>query len=102
MSARGGKKRQKAMSKSQRANVTFPVGRMHRYLKMGTHRLRIGVGSPVYMAAVIEYLTGMKQKLKITYEHVHKFIEIKVFFVQVILKFQLQYTILSTITFTSM
>ncbi|KAJ4451927.1 Core histone macro-H2A.1, partial [Periplaneta americana] len=59
MSARGGKKRQKAMSKSQRANVTFPVGRMHRYLKMGTHRLRIGVGSPVYMAAVIEYLTGL-------------------------------------------
>lgn len=58
MSARGGKKRQKAMSKSQRANVTFPVGRMHRYLKMGTHRLRIGVGSPVYMAAVIEYLTA--------------------------------------------
>ncbi|XP_067008900.2 core histone macro-H2A.1 [Anabrus simplex] len=58
MSARGGKKRQKAMSKSQRANVTFPVGRMHRYLKIGTHRLRIGVGSPVYMAAVIEYLTA--------------------------------------------
>nr|CAD7255997.1 unnamed protein product [Timema shepardi]CAD7405627.1 unnamed protein product [Timema poppensis]CAD7424167.1 unnamed protein product [Timema monikensis] len=58
MSARGGKKRQKAMTKSQRANVTFPVGRMHRYLKIGTHRLRIGVGSPVYMAAVIEYLTA--------------------------------------------
>lgn len=58
MSARGGKKRQKAMTKSQRANVTFPVGRMHRYLKMGTHRLRIGIGSPVYMAAVIEYLTA--------------------------------------------
>lgn len=67
MSARGGKKRQKAMSKSQRANVTFPVGRMHRYLKMGTHRLRIGVGSPVYMAAVIEYLTGMNQSLKKNY-----------------------------------
>jgi len=46
------------MSKSQRANVTFPVGRMKRFLKMGTHRLRIGIGSPVYMAAVIEYLTA--------------------------------------------
>jgi histone H2A len=65
MSARGGKKRQKAMSKSQRANVTFPVGRLHRYLKMGTHRLRIGVGSPVYMAAVIEYLTGMTRQRKL-------------------------------------
>jgi Histone H2A len=72
MSARGGKKRQKAMSKSQRANVTFPVGRMHRYLKMGTHRLRIGVGSPVYMAAVIEYLTGKNQSLKIAYKELRK------------------------------
>jgi len=60
------------MSKSQRANVTFPVGRMHRYLKMGTHRLRIGVGSPVYMAAVIEYLTGMNQSLKIAKNKIRK------------------------------
>ncbi|XP_046667462.1 core histone macro-H2A.1-like [Homalodisca vitripennis] len=58
MSSRGIKKRQKPISKSQRANVTFPVGRMKRFLKMGTHRLRIGIGSPVYMAAVIEYLTA--------------------------------------------
>lgn len=58
MSSRGSKKRQKPMSKSQRANVTFPVARMKRFLKMGTHRLRIGIGGPVYMAAVIEYLTG--------------------------------------------
>ena len=72
MSARGGKKRQKAMSKSQRANVTFPVGRMHRYLKMGTHRLRIGVGSPVYMAAVIEYLTGMNESPKIAKKELRK------------------------------
>ena len=46
------------MSKSRRANVLFPVGRMHRYLKKGTHKFRIGTGAPVYMAAVIEYLTG--------------------------------------------
>ena len=60
MSARGGaKKRQKNISKSQRANVLFPVGRLHRYLKQGTHKLRIGVGAPVYAAAVIEYLTGL-------------------------------------------
>lgn len=62
MSSRGVKRRQKSISKSQRANVTFPVGRMRRFLKMGTHRLRIGIGSPVYMAAVIEYLTGIKYK----------------------------------------
>ena len=61
MSARGiAKKRQKNVSKSQRANVLFPVGRLHRYMKSGpgTRRLRIGVGAPVYAAAVIEYLTG--------------------------------------------
>ncbi|KAK7074617.1 Core histone macro-H2A.1 [Halocaridina rubra] len=61
MSARGiVKKRQKNISKSQRANVLFPVGRLHRYLKAGpgTRKLRIGVGAPVYAAAVIEYLTA--------------------------------------------
>ncbi|XP_063884917.1 core histone macro-H2A.1-like isoform X1 [Scylla paramamosain] len=61
MSARGiAKKRQKNVSKSQRANVLFPVGRLHRYMKAGpgTRRLRIGVGAPVYAAAVIEYLTA--------------------------------------------
>jgi len=59
MSGRGGvRKRQKNISKSQRANVLFPVGRLHRYLKKCTHKLRIGVGAPVYAAAVIEYLTA--------------------------------------------
>jgi histone H2A len=32
---------------------------MLRYLKRDTHHLRIGSGTPVYMAAVIEYLTGL-------------------------------------------
>lgn len=58
MSARGGKKRSKAMSRSAKAGVLFPVGRMHRYLRSGTHHQRIGAGAPVYMAAVIEYLTA--------------------------------------------
>ena len=59
MSSRGaGRKRLKNRSKSQRANVLFPVSRLHRYLKKSTHKLRIGVGAPVYAAAVIEYLTG--------------------------------------------
>lgn len=58
MSARGGKKRSKATSRSAKAGVIFPVGRFHRYLRNSTHHLRIGAGAPVYMAAVIEYLTG--------------------------------------------
>ena len=59
MSARGGKKRSKATSRSAKAGVIFPVGRFHRYLRNSTHHLRIGAGAPVYMAAVIEYLTGI-------------------------------------------
>ncbi|ESP02822.1 hypothetical protein LOTGIDRAFT_212337 [Lottia gigantea] len=60
MSARGGKKKQLRGQKtrSQRAEVLFPVGRMLRYLKRDTHHFRIGAGAPVYAAAVIEYLTA--------------------------------------------
>ncbi|XP_018024509.1 core histone macro-H2A.1 [Hyalella azteca] len=59
MSSRGGaRKRLKNRSKSQRANLLFPVSRLHRYLKKSTHKLRIGVGAPIYAAAVIEYLTA--------------------------------------------
>ncbi|KAF8771193.1 Core histone macro-H2A.1 like protein [Argiope bruennichi] len=58
MSGRGGKKRSKATSRSAKAGVLFPVGRFHRYLRNGTHHQRIGAGAPVYMAAVIEYLTA--------------------------------------------
>ncbi|KAI7806007.1 core histone macro-H2A.2 [Triplophysa rosa] len=58
MSARGGKKKTTKLSRSSRAGVIFPVGRMMRYLRTGTHKYRIGMGAPVYMAAVIEYLAA--------------------------------------------
>uniref|UniRef100_A0A8C5EDT6 Core histone macro-H2A.2 n=1 Tax=Gouania willdenowi TaxID=441366 RepID=A0A8C5EDT6_GOUWI len=47
-----------SLSRSARAGVIFPVGRMMRYLRNGTFKYRIGMGAPVYMAAVIEYLAA--------------------------------------------
>lgn len=65
MSARGGKKKTTKLSRSARAGVIFPVGRMMRYLRTGTHKYRIGMGAPVYMAAVIEYLAGDCQEAQV-------------------------------------
>uniref|UniRef100_A0AC34Q0M5 Histone H2A n=1 Tax=Panagrolaimus sp. JU765 TaxID=591449 RepID=A0AC34Q0M5_9BILA len=48
----------KARSRSNRAGLQFPVGRIHRLLKKGHYASRIGVGAPIYMAAVLEYLTA--------------------------------------------
>lgn len=64
MSSRGGKKKITKTSRSSKAGVIFPVGRMLRYIKKGLPKYRIGVGAPVYMAAVLEYLTG-----KASYSH---------------------------------
>ncbi|OHT14746.1 Histone H2A [Tritrichomonas foetus] len=35
----------------------FPVGRLHRFLREGRYGERVGAGAPVFMAAVLEYLT---------------------------------------------
>ncbi|XP_017158541.1 core histone macro-H2A.1 isoform X1 [Poecilia reticulata] len=58
MSSRGGKKKTTKTSRSTKAGVIFPVGRMLRYIKRGLPKYRIGVGAPVYLAAVLEYLTA--------------------------------------------
>ncbi|KAK7806639.1 hypothetical protein U0070_009864 [Myodes glareolus] len=60
MSSRGGKKKSTKTSRSAKAGVIFPVGRMLRYIKKGHPKYRIGVGAPVYMAAVLEYLTVLQ------------------------------------------
>ena len=54
---RGGKKGA-SMTRSKKAGLQFPVGRVHRYLKKGRFASRIGAGAPVYMAAVMEYLAA--------------------------------------------
>ena len=45
-------------SRSYKAGLTFPVGRLHRQLKEGQYARRVGIGAPVYLAAVLEYLTA--------------------------------------------
>eukprot|EP00735_Rhodelphis_limneticus_P013751 TRINITY_DN7703_c0_g1::TRINITY_DN7703_c0_g1_i1::g.18489::m.18489 TRINITY_DN7703_c0_g1::TRINITY_DN7703_c0_g1_i1::g.18489 ORF type:complete len:131 (-),score=53.43,sp/P16866/H2A4_VOLCA/75.00/2e-57,Histone/PF00125.19/4.4e-26,CBFD_NFYB_HMF/PF00808.18/0.09 TRINITY_DN7703_c0_g1_i1:210-602(-) len=55
--ARGGAKT-KGVSRSKKAGLQFPVGRTHRHLKKGRYADRIGAGAPVYLAAVLEYLTA--------------------------------------------
>ncbi|KAJ3237967.1 Histone H2AX [Chytriomyces hyalinus] len=45
-----------AKSRSSRAGLQFPVGRIHRLLRKGNYAQRVGAGAPVYLAAVLEYL----------------------------------------------
>ena len=55
---RGRVKGAKSQTRSARAGLTFPVGRVSRFLRQGRYAQRIGGGAPVYMAAVLEYLTA--------------------------------------------
>ncbi|MBN3321207.1 H2A protein, partial [Atractosteus spatula] len=50
----------KAVTKytSSKAGLQFPVGRVHRLLRKGNYAERVGAGAPVYLAAVLEYLTA--------------------------------------------
>uniref|UniRef100_A0A671NKV3 Histone H2A n=1 Tax=Sinocyclocheilus anshuiensis TaxID=1608454 RepID=A0A671NKV3_9TELE len=45
-------------TRSSKAGVQFPVGRVHRLLRKGHYAERVGAGAPVYLAAVLEYLTA--------------------------------------------
>ncbi|XP_051935277.1 late histone H2A.2.2-like [Hippocampus zosterae] len=59
MSGRGKKAAAKpkcVVSSSVRAGLTFPVSRIHRYLKTGNYAQRVGNGAAVYLAAILEYL----------------------------------------------
>ena len=54
--ARGKKAAGAKKTKSSKAGLPFPVARLGRFLRKGRFAKRIGVGAPVYMAAVLEYL----------------------------------------------
>lgn len=55
---KGGKVRGKGKSRSSKAGLQFPVGRIHRLLRKGHYSERVGAGAPVYLAAVLEYLSA--------------------------------------------
>lgn len=55
--------RSSSMSASAKAGLQFPVGRIKRYMKTGgTAKVmgfdRVGAGAPVYLAAVLEYMSA--------------------------------------------
>ncbi|XP_002735146.1 histone H2A-like [Saccoglossus kowalevskii] len=55
---KGGKAKGKSKTRSNRAGLQFPVGRVHRFLRKGNYAERVGAGAPVYLAAVLEYLAA--------------------------------------------
>merc|ERR1719506_2601467 len=48
----------RTVSRAARAGLQFPVGRIARFMRQGRHAARIGAGAPVYLAAVLEYLSA--------------------------------------------
>ncbi|KAF8666926.1 hypothetical protein HU200_004490 [Digitaria exilis] len=54
----GGGPKKKSVTRSVKAGLQFPVGRIGRYLKKGRYAQRVGSGAPVYLAAVLEYLAA--------------------------------------------
>jgi histone H2A len=46
------------VSRSAKAGLQFPVGRVARYIRKAKVADRVGSGAPVYLAAVLEYLTA--------------------------------------------
>ena len=55
---KGAKSGTKSKTRSSRAGLQFPVGRVHRFLRKGNYAQRVGAGAPVYLAAVMEYLAA--------------------------------------------
>jgi len=53
-----GKTTARPVAKSAKAGLQFPVGRILTLMKADNYAHRIGAGAPVYLAAVLEYLTA--------------------------------------------
>ena len=71
---RGKKSAAKSVSRSHKAGLQFPVGRIARYLKKGRYAQRVGSGSPVYLSAVLEYLAAEVRKATFVYSSILRFL----------------------------
>lgn len=67
-----GKTATKQTSRSSRAGLCFPVGRLARMLKNGRYSQRVGIGAPVYTAAVLEYLVAEILEVSVMVVKQHK------------------------------
>ena len=47
-----------AEKKKVKTDLIFPAGRLGTMLRKGRYTKRVGLGAPVYLAAVLEYLTA--------------------------------------------
>ncbi|KAL0391074.1 UNVERIFIED_CONTAM: Histone H2AX [Sesamum calycinum] len=56
--SRGKSKASNHISRSSKAGLQFPVGRIARFLKVGRYSDRISAGAPVFLSAVLEYLAA--------------------------------------------
>ncbi|OMO66860.1 Histone H2A [Corchorus olitorius] len=55
---RGKPSASKSTSRSQKAGLQFPIGRIARFLKAGKYTERVSTVAPVYLSAVLEYLAA--------------------------------------------
>jgi histone H3/H4 len=51
-------KKKATESRSFRAGLQFPIGRVERMIRQGSYSKRVSSGAPVYLAAVLEYITA--------------------------------------------
>ena len=56
--ASDGGKGKKSVSRSSKAGLIFPVGRIARHMRKARVASRIGAGAPVFVAAVLQYITA--------------------------------------------
>lgn len=59
-------------TRSARAGLKFPVGRIHRFLRNGNFAKRVGNGAAIYLAAALEYLATEIFELAIECATQHK------------------------------